>query len=65
MRQYNSFGLVAQTLDPQLAESWIKCGEEWTISDEESTFAFTLGMSLAGKIREIDKKAVLTEEEGD
>ena len=65
LRQYNSFGLVAQTLDPQLAEAWIRCGKEWTISDEEVTFAFTLGMSLAGKIRETDKKAVLTEEEGD
>lgn len=65
LRQYDSFGLVAQTLDPQLAEAWIKCGENWTISDEESTFAFTLGLSLANKIRETDKKAVLTEEEGD
>ena len=65
LRQYNSFGLVAQTLDPQLAEAWIRCGEEWTISDEEATFSFTLGMSLAGKIRETDKKAVLTEGEGD
>ncbi len=65
LHQYNSFGLVAKTLDPQLAEAWIKCGEEWNISDEESTFAFTLGMSLAGKIRETDKNAVLTEEEGD
>jgi len=62
LRQYNRFGLVAQTLDPQLAEAWIKCGEQWNISDEESTFAFTLGMSLAGKIRETDKNAVLTEE---
>ena len=62
LRQYDSFGLVAKTLDPQLAEAWIKCGEEWTISDEESTFAFTLGMSLADKIRETDKNAVLTEE---
>lgn len=62
LRQYNSFGLVAQTLDPQLAEAWIKCGEKWNISDEESTFAFTLGMSLAGKIRETDKNAGLTEE---
>ena len=62
LRQYNSFGLVAQTLDPQLAEAWIKCGEKWNISDEESTFAFTLGMSLAGKIRETDKNDGLTEE---
>ena len=54
LRQYDRFNLVAQTLDPQLAEAWVKCGENWTISDEESTFAFTLGMSLAGKIREID-----------
>ena len=66
LRQYKSFGLVAQTLDPQLAEAWIKCGEEWNVSDEESTFAFTLGLSLADKIRQTDTNAVLTEnEEGD
>lgn len=66
LRQYKSFGLVAQTLDPQLAEAWIKCGKEWNVSDEESTFAFTLGLSLADKICPTDTNAVLTEdEEGD
>lgn len=66
LRQYDSFRWIARTLDPQLAEAWIKCGEKWNISDEESTFAFTLGMSLADKIRQTDENAVLTEdEEGD
>ena len=62
LRQYARFGWVAKTLDPQLAEAWVNCGKEWNISDEESTFAFTLGLSLADKIRQTDKNAVLTED---
>lgn len=47
--QYDKFGIVSE-LDPLLAQSWIDCGSEWTISDDETTFAFTLGLSLGGKI---------------
>lgn len=52
LAQYRKLGYVAKTLDPDLAESWIGCGDGWGISDEESTFAFTIGYSLAYRINQ-------------
>jgi CRISPR-associated protein Csh1 len=51
LHQYDRLGLVATTLDPQLAQAWIDCGGKWNLSDDEATFAFTLGLSLAWKVR--------------
>ena len=51
LHQYDSLGLVVTTLDPQLAQAWIDCGDRWDLSDDEGTFAFTLGVSLARKVR--------------
>lgn len=51
LHQYDSLGLVVTTLDPQLAQAWIDCGDRWELSDDEATFAFTLGLSLAWRVR--------------
>lgn len=53
LSQYEALGIVAQTLDPDLASAWVLCGNEWKITDEESTFAFTIGYSLAYRIRKM------------
>lgn len=51
LHQYDSLGLVVTTLDPQLAQAWIDCGNQWELSDDETSFAFTLGLSLIWKVR--------------
>ncbi len=45
IQQYDAFGLV-KDIDSLLAQSWVNCGNKWDISDDEATFAFTLGLSL-------------------
>ncbi|MEA3547907.1 MAG: TM1802 family CRISPR-associated protein [Thermodesulfobacteriota bacterium] len=61
LSQYESLGYVIKNgLELDLAQAWVECGEQWNINDEEVTFAFTLGASLAWKIStdhdEDDKK---------
>lgn len=50
LAQYGKLGYVITGLDPDLAAAWVTCGEGWGISDDEATFAFTLGYSLAYRI---------------
>lgn len=45
IQQYDAFGLV-KDIDPLLAQAWVDCGNRWSISDDEATLAFTLGLSL-------------------
>ncbi|MBN2886168.1 MAG: CRISPR-associated protein [Chromatiaceae bacterium] len=53
LAQYGKLAYVITGLDPDLANAWVVCGERWTISDEEATFAFTLGYSLAYRIKQL------------
>jgi CRISPR-associated protein Csh1 len=55
LAQYGKLGYVITGLDPDLANAWVACGEDWAISDEEATFAFTIGYSLAYRIGQLDK----------
>ncbi|NKN31819.1 TM1802 family CRISPR-associated protein [Marichromatium bheemlicum] len=57
LAQYDKLGYVITGLDPDLANAWIYCGDTWSISDEEATFAFTLGYSLAYRIGQLDRAA--------
>lgn len=50
LAQYGKLGYVIRGLDPDLAGAWVACGDGWGISDEEATFAFTIGYSLAYRI---------------
>jgi CRISPR-associated protein Csh1 len=61
LSQYEALGLVAKTMDPDLAQAWVRCGADWKITDEESTFAFTIGYSLESRIRELSKNKELAE----
>ncbi len=61
LAQYDALGLVAKTMDPDLAKAWIKCGGDWKITNEESTFAFTIGYSLESRIRAISGNKELAE----
>ncbi|MCP5421231.1 MAG: CRISPR-associated protein [Gammaproteobacteria bacterium] len=56
LAQYGKLAYVIKDLDPDLAAAWVACGERWTISDEQATFAFTLGYSLAYRIRQLDSE---------
>lgn len=56
LAQYGKLGYVITGLDPDLANAWIACGDAWSIGDEEATFAFTIGYSLAYRIGQLDKK---------
>lgn len=55
LAQYGKLGYVITGLDPDLANAWVVCGDDWSISDEEATFAFTIGYSLAYRIGQLDK----------
>lgn len=55
LAQYGKLGYVITGLDPDLANAWVACGESWAISDEEATFAFTIGYSLAYRIGQLAK----------
>lgn len=67
LSQYRKLKYVATTLDPDLAESWVQCPGKWNVSDEEATFAFTVGYSLAYRIGKEYKiePAAGTEEDGE
>lgn len=54
LAQYGKLAYVIKDLDPDLASAWVACGDCWSISDEEATFAFTIGYSLAYRIRQLD-----------
>jgi CRISPR-associated protein Csh1 len=54
LAQYGKLGYVITGLDPDLANAWVVCGEGWDISDEQATFAFTVGYSLAYRIGQLD-----------
>lgn len=55
LAQYDKLGYVITGLDPDLAQAWVACGETWAISDEEATFAFTLGFSLKARIDQLER----------
>ncbi|MBV5310965.1 TM1802 family CRISPR-associated protein [Chromatium okenii] len=57
LAQYGKLGYVITGLDPDLATAWVACGDLWAISDEEATFAFTIGYSLAYRIKKLDGEA--------
>ena len=63
---YDKLGLVATDLDPDLAQSWIDAGssKDWRASNDELSFAFTLGYSLQWRIRHLgnDKLHMLADE---
>ncbi|MEZ5582068.1 MAG: TM1802 family CRISPR-associated protein [Candidatus Competibacteraceae bacterium] len=54
LAQYGKLAYVIKDLDPDLASAWVACGDWWSISEEEATFAFTIGYSLAYRIRQLD-----------
>ncbi len=53
LARYGRLGYVAASLEPDLAQAWVLCGDRWRISDEEASFAFAVGFSLAGRIRRL------------
>ncbi len=57
LTQYRKLGYVfkkeGKGLDPDLANAWVACGEQWNISDEEATFVFTIGYSLEYRIHQL------------
>lgn len=61
LSQYDKLGYVATGLDPDLAHAWVQCGDTWDISDEEATFAFTVGYSLAYRIAKQYRDVKLSE----
>lgn len=56
LAQYGKLGYVITGLDPDLANAWVACGDDWKISDEAATFAFTIGYSLAYRIGQLSKQ---------
>jgi CRISPR-associated protein Csh1 len=56
LAQYGKLGYVITGLDPDLANAWVACGDDWAIGDEEATFAFTIGYSLAYRISQLDSQ---------
>ncbi len=61
LAQYDALGFVAKTMDPDLAQAWVECGEDWKITNEEATFAFTIGYSLESRIRALSNNNKLAE----
>jgi CRISPR-associated protein Csh1 len=53
IQQYDAFGLVKE-IDSMLAQKWIECGNQWNISDSETTLAFTLGISLDYQVNNVE-----------
>lgn len=53
IQQYDAFGLVKE-IDSMLAQKWIECGNQWKISDSETTLAFTLGISLDYQVNNVE-----------
>lgn len=58
LAQYGKLSYVITRLDPDLANAWVVCADAWAISDEEATFAFTIGYSLAYRIGQLDRAAL-------
>ena len=56
LAQYGKLSYVITSLDPDLANAWVACGDGWAISDEEATFAFTIGYSLAYRINQLENQ---------
>ena len=57
LAQYEALGIVVKNgLEADLAQTWVDCGDKWLISDDEATFGFTLGYSLAWRISSDEKK---------
>lgn len=56
LAQYGKLAYVITGLDPDLANAWVACGDDWVISNEAATFAFTIGYSLAYRIGQIEKQ---------
>jgi len=48
---YKATGLVAE-IDPLLADTWVSVGENWSLSKEDTTFAFNLGQTLSRRLAE-------------
>ncbi|OQW91175.1 MAG: hypothetical protein BWK79_17590 [Beggiatoa sp. IS2] len=46
----NKLKYHATVLGEDLYQSWVACGQNWNISNEETTFAFTIGYSLQYRI---------------
>lgn len=65
LAQYGKLGYVIKGLDPDLAGAWVACGDGWSISDEEATFAFTIGYSLAYRIGQLFSEETLIQTEQD
>ena len=65
LAQYGKLGYVIAGLDPDLANAWVVCGETWAISDEEATFAFTIGYSLAYRIKQLAGASEIEDSLGD
>jgi CRISPR-associated protein Csh1 len=53
LSQYDKLGYVITGLDPDLAAAWVASGDHWDIDDERATFAFTIGYSLAYRIKQL------------
>jgi CRISPR-associated protein Csh1 len=53
LAQYDKLGYVITGLDPDLASAWVDCGDDWTISEDDATFTFTIGYSLAYRINQL------------
>jgi CRISPR-associated protein Csh1 len=53
LAQYDKLGYVITRLDPDLAAAWVACGDNWNIGEDEATFAFTIGYSLAYRIKQL------------
>ena len=61
LAQYDKLGYVITGLDPDLASAWVTCGDAWTISEDETTFAFTIGYSLNYRIKQLHRQNETTE----
>lgn len=48
--QYGSSGLSAET-KKLLCDAWTDAGDSWNISDDETTFCFTLGLNLNSQVK--------------
>jgi CRISPR-associated protein Csh1 len=64
LAQYGKLGYVITGLDPDLANAWVACADDWAVNDEEATFAFTIGYSLAYRIGQLDRMADAETAEG-
>jgi CRISPR-associated protein Csh1 len=53
LAQYDKLGYVITGLDPDLAAAWVACEDQWGINEDEATFAFTIGYSLAYRIHQL------------